>query len=226
MMQNKVISMVSDKLPIGRPAESFFKETGLWSNSSKHVAKTADGLVLSKDDNVLAIGAGIDWQLLVAFSSAGANVSLAQPRKATSEIEGQIPQTDLLENGLAEALETVPASTKVALGNIDTTSYQDYINNARLPKRSFSVAVLPNIFDIQVDRTKSSFMKKLCFSLMNESKVLFTFYGKSEGRVQVLLSEIRQGLAKNKFIIEEELVFDGSLSFDKTEVYQFNIHRR
>ena len=200
-MKTKIVAFDIGSTPQNHKALDFFTKMGLLSFMTENEIKTADAMALGANYRVLVIGAGFDPKVLLAYAASGAKVDLAQPSEAKISTN-TILQTRLLQS----TLENILVKAKIEgldaeLGVIDTTSFVGYIQNVGLPKGAFSVAVLPNVFDIQVDSQKSLFMKALLASLQNEARILVTFYGKKEERVLTLLQEIRNGIADNGFMI-------------------------
>ncbi len=214
----------SKAFPQGK-AEMVFRGMGLISDVILNVARTSDRVMeLVGEGPVLVVGPQIDAVLPLAFS-VGANVDVVQPRE--SEIGSQIlKQTEILEQNIAFILKTAKIrGLDTAFGIINTTSFAGYLQKVGLPKHMYSAVVLPNVFDIQPAGQKPFFMKELSFSLKDNAVILVSFYGQKMERVLTLLQEIRDGFINNGLSVESLEVFEGSLSFDKTDVYKFNVNR-
>lgn len=224
-MKTKIVAFDIGSTPQNHKALDFFTKMGLLSFMTENEIKTADAMALGANDRVLVIGAGTDPKVLVAYAAGGAKVDLVQPSEAKIATN-TILQTKLLQR----TLENILVKAKIErlsedIGPIDITSFVGYIQNVGLPKGSFNVALIPNVFDIQPSAQKPVFMKALMSSLKDNAVILVSFYGQKEERVLTLLQEIREGIADNGFIIQQESVSKGSLSYDETDVYKLNVRR-
>ncbi|MEI7942206.1 MAG: hypothetical protein WCH76_03445, partial [Candidatus Riflemargulisbacteria bacterium] len=155
-MKTKIVALGSASQ--NHKALDFFTKMGLLDHMTVKAVNTADSLRLVGNNRVLVIGAGFDPNVLLAYAASGAKVDLAQPSEAKIA-KNIIQQNDMLQKTLRSIMsESKMKGLDAELGEIDTTSFVGYIQNVGLPKGAFSVAVLPNVFDIQVDSQKSFFI--------------------------------------------------------------------